>query len=161
MSGLTTQHLRESLRKLVSSDGLSTSKSYEQCGEISPPNINVSSDNMMNYQVIDELLTVPPSLNDIDPLTDITGTTHQLPQLPPTRKRLINHATPNHCVTLEAARSIEKKWFYVSNLRPGTTESMVKSFITNNLRLEDSELIGKSLLKRDHDAAQINNFHVI
>lgn len=155
VSGLTTQHLRERLQKLVSSDGLSISKSYEQCGEISPPNINVSSDNMMNYQVIDELLTVMPSLNDIDPLTDITGTTHQLPQLPPTRKSLNNHATPNNCVTLEAARSIEKKWFYVSNLRPGTTESMVKSFITNNLRLEDSELIVKSLLKRDHDPAQI------
>lgn len=70
-----------------------------------------------------------------------------------TPKNKNNPPTPNResIVELEAATFKEKKWFYVSNLKPGTSESMVKSYICTKMKMEPTELIVKSLLKKNHD----------
>lgn len=61
----------------------------------------------------------------------------------------------DNVVTLEAASHTEKKWFYVSNFKPGTTETMVKSFIISKSNFNAADVIVKSLLRRDHDPTQI------
>ncbi|KAG4077871.1 hypothetical protein HA402_013805 [Bradysia odoriphaga] len=56
---------------------------------------------------------------------------------------------------LVAASFKEKKWFYVSNLKPGTTELTMKSYICDKMKVPPSEVIVKSLLKKDHDPSSI------
>lgn len=58
-------------------------------------------------------------------------------------------------VTLEAATIQDKKWFDVSNFKPGTTENMVKQHICNKMNFGPSDITVKCLLKRDHDPAAI------
>lgn len=65
-----------------------------------------------------------------------------------------NHQVSTN-VELVAASFKEKKWFYVSNLKPGTTESTMKSYICDKMNVPPSEVIVKSLLKKDHDPSSI------
>lgn len=61
----------------------------------------------------------------------------------------------NDVVQLEAASFKDKKWFYLSNLKPGTTENMVKSFICTKMNVDPSKLYVRNLLKRNHDPGLI------
>lgn len=66
-----------------------------------------------------------------------------------------NVDTAESSVTLEAATVQDKKWFYVSNFKPSTSENMVKQHICNKMNVVPPDIIVKCLLKRDHDPAAI------
>lgn len=72
-------------------------------------------------------------------------------------------STSNVCVSphsdvhvdLLAATFKEKRWFYLTNLKPGTMESTVKSYICSKIKVNPRSVTVKSLLRKDHDPASI------
>lgn len=124
------QHLRERLQELTSTKDNSNSIGEREV--ITPTN-----EDLMDHSVIDDLLIVPTTY-DINPLICNPPTLHN-----------------DKTIDLVAATFKKKKWFYVSNLKPGTSESMVKSYICTKTKIDTSEVTVKSLLKKNHDPASI------
>lgn len=169
----TLQHLRDRFKKLLSSK--ENCDLNVQRDMFTPSSANESNENLnlMNYQCIDELLTVPSSYNLNTPsVCNILDNDKSTAVGSKTATNMSGFKNPDesNCQSsnfqtqvgrtsntrLEAASPpTDRLWFHVSNLKLGTSEELVKKFILENKNFSQMDIVVKSLINRNHDPSSI------